>query len=70
MQIVEVFFCAEFLASSSYVPSSEADYKDEDDDAHLDREKCETVTQMMLLAFLNAILNRFYHLSIEDNLLE
>jgi hypothetical protein len=69
MQMVEVFFCAEFLASS-YVPSSEADYKDEDDDAHLDREKCELVTQMMLLAFLNAILNRFYHLSIEDNLLE
>jgi hypothetical protein len=52
--------------SSSYVPSSEADYKNEDDDAHLDREKCETVTQMMLLAFLNAILNRLYHLSIED----
>ncbi|KAA8893233.1 hypothetical protein FN846DRAFT_992232 [Sphaerosporella brunnea] len=41
-------------SSKSYRPSSEAGCEDEDDDAHLDREQCEAVTQNMLLAFLES----------------
>jgi hypothetical protein len=53
-------------SSSSFRPSSEAEYHDEDDDAHVDREQCETRTESMLVVFLNSITNHLYRRSVED----